>query len=73
MIPCSLRTLGECPVHCKDRCSVQPPKAQEAPIAFSSRDKLTVIAFGVVMALLAAGTMHALNHMEKQYQLEARV
>lgn len=72
MTPCSVRTHLECACP-PDTCRAQPHKAQEAPIVFSSRDKLTVIAFGVVMALLAAGTMHALDQMEKKYQLEARI
>ncbi|MEK1908210.1 MAG: hypothetical protein AAAB13_20750 [Pseudomonas sp.] len=53
MIPCSLKTIGECACP-TDRCSVQPPKAQEAPIRFSVRDQLMVCAFIGVIAGIAA-------------------
>lgn len=67
MIPCSLRTLGECPVPCKDHCSVQPPKAQEAPIRFRVRDQLVVIVFGIAMTGFA---YLALSEADRQFKAQ---
>lgn len=48
---CGFNIARECA--CKDRCAVQPPKAQEAPIRFSVRDQLVVCAFiGVVAGIV---------------------
>lgn len=50
MIPCSLRTLGECPAPCVDRCAVQPPKAQEAPALIATwKMHLTTVTAGLVV------------------------
>jgi hypothetical protein len=51
MTRCDLRGVEcACP---SDRCSVQPLKAQEAPIRFSVRDQLVVCAFiGVVAGIV---------------------
>lgn len=68
---CQFRTERECgcPV---DTCVVQP--VTTAPVViFSWRDHLAAIVFGLVVGCLVDGTMHALNRMEKQYALEARV
>jgi hypothetical protein len=70
MTDCILKAFGGCA--CKDTCAEQP--ATPAPVViFSWRSHLAAIVFGLVMAGLAAGTMHALNHMEKQYQMDARI
>jgi hypothetical protein len=68
---CGFRQARECGCPA-EACAVQP--VTPAPVVIPTwRDHLAAIVFGLVMAVLAAGTMHALNHMEKQYALEARV
>lgn len=68
---CDFRTERECGCPA-EACAVQP--VTPAPVVtFSWRDHLAAIVFGLVMAGLAVGTMHALNHMEKQYQMDARI
>lgn len=70
MSDCIIRAFGGCA--CKDTCAEK--SVTPAPVVtFSWRDHLAAIVFGLVMAGLAAGTMHALNHMEKQYQMDARI
>lgn len=64
MISCSLKTLGECPVHCKDRCAVQPPKAR-APLPIPSvKDTIMTaayigaVAFFIMLAIAARAEPH---------------
>jgi hypothetical protein len=57
-----------------DECRSAPQPAVSAPsLNPEPRDYLAVIAFAVVMAIIAAGTMHALNRQEVQFKIEARV
>lgn len=68
---CGFRQARECGCYA-EACAVQPITA--APVVtFTWRDHLAAIVFGLVMAGLAAGTMHALNEGERQYQISRRV
>lgn len=71
MTYCIIKAFGGCA--CPPGECAEKPATPAPVISFSWRDHLAAIVFGIVMACLAAGTMHALNHMEKQYALEARV
>jgi hypothetical protein len=57
-----------------DECCSAPQPAVSAPsLTPEPRDYLALFAFAVVMAVIAAGTMHALNQKEIQLTQEARV
>jgi hypothetical protein len=71
MTDCIIKAFGGCA--CKDGECADRPVTQAPIVTFSWRSHLAAIVFGLVMAGLAAGTMHALNHMEKQYQMDARI
>lgn len=70
MTDCIVKQYGcSCP---PDACSVRP--VSPAPfVSFPPRVQLATIAFGVFVALLVAGGMHALNRMEIQLAQEARI
>lgn len=68
---CGFRQARECGCPA-DACAVQP--VTPAPVIIPSwRSHLAAIVFGLVMALLAAGVLHALNEGERQYQISRRV
>lgn len=65
---CHLRTHREC--GCGSKCQQQ---VEAHVYKASNRDMLVAIVFGIVMALLAAGTLHMLNEYETRAAQEARV
>lgn len=70
--PCHFKTTVEC--NCQHGiCWAQPESVPAPVIRFTARDHLTVIAFGLVMAALAFGTMKALDKYETQFAQEARI
>jgi hypothetical protein len=71
MTDCIIRAFGGCA--CKDGECAERIVTPAPVITFSWKDHLAAIVFGLVMAGLAAGTMHALNEGERQYQISRRV
>lgn len=71
MIPrCDLRTYHECA--CEEQC--QLIIVDRAPLIRPERQDIkTVVAFGVLVALLVFGGAHVLNHYEKQAEIAGRV
>ncbi|MGZ2449633.1 hypothetical protein ACVIRO_002387 [Rhizobium ruizarguesonis] len=68
---CIIKAFGGCACP-HGECAEQP--VTPAPVVIPTwRDHLAAIVFGLVIAGLAAGTMHALNEGERQYQMERRV
>lgn len=70
---CIIRQFGGC--SCKPgECLDADRRYHPAPvITFTWRDQAAVIALGLVVALIAAGTMHALDRQEREYQISRRV
>ena len=71
MTDCIIKAFGGCA--CAEGECAEKPVTPAPVVSFTYRDQLAAIAFCIVVALLVAGGMHALNHLEKQYALEARV
>ncbi len=68
---CDFRSMGECGCHVG---SCQQQSRPAAPtVIFSWRQHAAAITFGIVVTLICAGTMHALQKQERQAQIEARV
>lgn len=68
---CHFRTHREC--GCPVGSCQQQPATQAPVVSFSWRQHAAAITFGIVVALICAGTMHALQKQERQAQIEARV
>jgi hypothetical protein len=71
MTRCDLRNL-ECSCS-PDECRAAPPRSPAPTRSASVRDRLVVIVFGTVMALLAAGFIHALDREGRQIETARRV
>lgn len=76
MLNCSYKLFNSC--SCAVRCESETAHIQiiidRAPLIRPERQDIkTVIAFGVLVAMLAFGGAHVLNHLEIQYAMEARI
>lgn len=68
---CDLKTEREC--GCPAGQCVAQPKPLPAHVSFSWRDYTAAIAFGIVVAIIFAGTLHMMRQEEIQLAQKARI